>query len=68
MIENCNDLGFMRPREVCAALGCNKWQLIDWSKRGLIPCQRTAGGHRRYDPADVKRIAESLATRKGCAE
>jgi DNA-binding transcriptional MerR regulator len=32
-----------------------------WAQQGLLPCQRTLGGHRRYPEVAIRELAASLA-------
>jgi DNA-binding transcriptional MerR regulator len=31
-----------------------------WAQQGLLPCQRTLGGHRRYPESAIRELAASL--------
>jgi DNA-binding transcriptional MerR regulator len=31
-----------------------------WAQHGLLPCQRTLGGHRRYPEPAIRELAASL--------
>jgi DNA-binding transcriptional MerR regulator len=31
-----------------------------WAQQGLLPCQRTLGGHRRYPELAIRELAASL--------
>jgi DNA-binding transcriptional MerR regulator len=31
-----------------------------WARQGLLPCQRTLGGHRRYPEPAIRELAASL--------
>ncbi len=44
------------PRTLAAALGVSEASVKRWCDRGMIPCIRTAGGHRRIDPCEVIRF------------
>lgn len=41
------------PRQVAKAIGVSEASLKRWCDRGLLPVQRTAGGHRRISKRDV---------------
>lgn len=43
----------LSPRQVAQAIGVSEATLKRWCDRGLIETQRTAGGHRRINPASV---------------
>lgn len=51
----------LSPRQVAQAIGVSEATLKRWCDRGLIETQRTAGGHRRINPASV---IEYLRSRK----
>jgi DNA-binding transcriptional MerR regulator len=40
----------LRPRDVAAMFGVGVESVAEWSDRGLLPCRRALGGHRRYRP------------------
>jgi MerR family transcriptional regulator, light-induced transcriptional regulator len=44
---------YVSPRQVARALGVSESTLKRWCDRGLIPMQKTAGGHRRMAVSDV---------------
>lgn len=45
MVDSMHEL--LSPRQVALALGVSESSLKRWCDRGLLPTQRTAGGHRR---------------------
>ena len=45
-------------KEVALKLGVTTQTVINWTNRGLIPCQRTPGGHRRYDENEINKFSE----------
>jgi excisionase family DNA binding protein len=49
----------LRPREVAALLGVNPTTIARWAREGRISPLLTPGGHRRYSPADIRRILGS---------
>ena len=40
--------------EVARAFGVHVNTVRKWADEGLLPCTRTLGGARRFDPADVR--------------
>jgi len=43
----------LTSREAARILGASEASIKRWADRGLLPSQRTAGGHRRFRPEDV---------------
>jgi excisionase family DNA binding protein len=52
------------PDEASELLGVTPATVAAYADRSLIWSTRTAGGHRRYDAADVKRLAVELKETK----
>ena len=52
---------FLWPAEVAAILQVSPKTISRWAKQGLLPYQRTLGGHRRYPEAAIRELAASLA-------
>jgi excisionase family DNA binding protein len=50
---------------VAQCLGISTQTLRRWCAAGLIKCQFTAGGHRRYRPSDVEALLRSLESEHG---
>ena len=46
--------------EAAALLHVSSKTVARWAKEGLLPFQRTLGGHRRYSEKAIKEIAASL--------
>lgn len=44
----------VRTAEAAAAIGVSPSTLQKWAQQGRVPCERTAGGHRRFDVAAVR--------------
>jgi len=43
-------------------LGMTTETLRNWTKQGrLTPAMTTLGGHRRYDPLDIMKLAEAMS-------
>ncbi|HVP68183.1 MAG TPA: helix-turn-helix domain-containing protein [Anaeromyxobacteraceae bacterium] len=47
---------FLSTRDVARLAGVGPTAVKRWADEGLIRCVRTAGGHRRFDRADVERF------------
>jgi excisionase family DNA binding protein len=50
----------LQPAEVAAILQVSPKTITRWAKQGLLPFQRTLGGHRRYPQAAIRELAASL--------
>lgn len=53
--------GVMSPGEAARYLGISLTALRRWAAEGLVQSDRTEGGHRRYNAADIKKIKARLA-------
>ena len=51
---------FLRSAQVAAILQVSPKTVARWAQLGLLPYQRTLGGHRRYARADIESLAEQL--------
>ena len=51
---------FLRSAEVAAILQVSPKTVARWARQGLLPCQRTLGGHRRYPELAIRELAASL--------
>jgi excisionase family DNA binding protein len=51
---------FLRSAEVAAILQVSPKTIARWAQQGLLPCQRTLGGHRRYPEPTIRALAASL--------
>jgi excisionase family DNA binding protein len=54
----------LRPQQVAQLFGVGLDALAEWADRGLLPCRRTVGGHRRYRQRDVMVLLDSEANVK----
>lgn len=59
-----------RPRllssaEAARAAGVGPSSVKRWADRGLLPCVRTAGGHRRFEPAALRQFLRSRGSLDG---
>ena len=50
---------FLRSAEVAAILQVSPKTVARWARQGLLPCQRTLGGHRRYPELAIRELAAS---------
>jgi excisionase family DNA binding protein len=51
---------FLWPAEVAAILQVSPKTISRWAQQGLLPYQRTLGGHRRYPEPAIRTLAASL--------
>ena len=51
---------FLRSAEVAAILHVSPKTVARWAQQGLLPCQRTLGGHRRYPEPAIRELVPSL--------
>jgi excisionase family DNA binding protein len=51
---------FLRSAQVAAILQVSPKTIARWAQQGLLPCQRTLGGHRRYPDPAIRELAASL--------
>jgi excisionase family DNA binding protein len=51
---------FLQPAEVAAILQVSPKTISRWARQGLLPFQRTLGGHRRYPAQAIQQLAASL--------
>lgn len=47
----------LRPVEVAKTFDVTVKTVGRWADAGLLPCVRTAGGHRRFPTSGVRRLA-----------
>jgi len=55
-----NTASFLRSADVAAILQVSPKTVARWAQQGLLPCQRTLGGHRRYPEPAIRQLAASL--------
>jgi excisionase family DNA binding protein len=46
-----------RTSDVARALRISNQTVVNWAEKGVLPCSRTAGGHRRFLRTDVVALA-----------
>ena len=51
---------FLRSAQVAAIMQVSPKTVARWAQQGLLPCQRTLGGHRRYPEPAIRELAASL--------
>jgi excisionase family DNA binding protein len=51
---------FLRSADVAAILQVSPKTISRWARQGLLPYQRTLGGHRRYPEPAIRELAASL--------
>jgi excisionase family DNA binding protein len=58
---------FLRSAEVAAILQVSPKTISRWARQGLLPCQRTLGGHRRYPEPAIRELLASLTQEVGAS-
>jgi excisionase family DNA binding protein len=58
---------YLRSAEVAAILQVSPKTITRWAKQGLLPLQRTLGGHRRYPEAAIRELLASLTQEVGAS-
>jgi excisionase family DNA binding protein len=56
---------FLRSAEAAAILQVSPKTVSRWARQGLLPHQRTLGGHRRYPEAAIRQLLASLTPEVG---
>jgi excisionase family DNA binding protein len=51
---------WLRAAEAAALLHVSPKTVSRWAKQGRLPCRRTLGGHRRYDPQQIQALVRAL--------
>ena len=51
---------FLRSAQVADILQVSPKTVTRWAQQGLLPYQRTLGGHRRYPESAIRELAASL--------
>jgi excisionase family DNA binding protein len=51
---------YLRSAEVAAILQVSPKTVARWAQQGLLPFQRTLGGHRRYPEPAIRELVASL--------
>jgi len=52
----------LTPAEVAERFGVNVKTITRWADAGLLTCQRTLGGHRRFSAEQVERMIAAQNT------
>jgi excisionase family DNA binding protein len=52
---------YLRAAQAAAILQVSPKTISRWASQGLLPYQRTLGGHRRYPEPAIRELAASLA-------
>jgi excisionase family DNA binding protein len=52
---------YLTATQVAERLGVSAKTVSRWAKAGRLAHQRTLGGHRRYDPGQIDRLARELS-------
>ncbi|GAA4509150.1 hypothetical protein GCM10023191_069940 [Actinoallomurus oryzae] len=59
--QRLNDEPLLCPREVAEPFGVRTTAITRWAREGRLAPVFTPGGHRRYHPADIRKILDSEA-------
>ena len=51
---------FLRSAEAAAILQVSPKTIARWAQQGMLPCQRTLDGHRRYPELAIRELAAFL--------
>jgi excisionase family DNA binding protein len=51
---------FLRSAEAAAIFQVSPKTVARWAQKGLLPCERTLGGHRRYPEQAIRELVASL--------
>jgi excisionase family DNA binding protein len=54
---------WLHAAEVAARLQVSPKTVTRWARQGRLPCRRTLGGHRRYDPQQIDQLLRALTYR-----
>lgn len=49
----------MTTTRAAEMLGVSNHSVIEWARKGLIPCWRTPGGHRRFRIEDIEAFLDA---------
>ncbi|MGI9324697.1 MAG: response regulator [Pseudomonadales bacterium] len=58
-MSNSSDRAYLTPNEVAELFSVSPVTVRQWSQKGLLDAETTAGGHRRYSRAALSRFAEA---------
>jgi excisionase family DNA binding protein len=56
---------YLQPAQVAAILQVHPKTISRWAKQGLLPYQRTLGGHRRYPEPAIRELLARLTREVG---
>jgi excisionase family DNA binding protein len=51
---------YLTTRQVAEVFHVHPNTVVVWANEGRLPVVRTAGGHRRFDPAEVEALREKV--------
>jgi excisionase family DNA binding protein len=52
--------GFLTRSEVAEILGVSPTTVTRWAREGRLPCQKTLGGHHRFERAIIQDLRERM--------
>jgi excisionase family DNA binding protein len=50
---------WLTSKQVAARLHVTPKTVSRWAKQGRLPCRRTLGGHRRFDPEQIEQLVRA---------
>jgi len=53
-------VSYLTRARVAELLGVSPNTVARWARSGRIPCQKTLGGHRRFEQGDIEALLEQL--------
>jgi excisionase family DNA binding protein len=59
-VDHVIEDALLTPREVAALFGVTPKTIARWDEAGILPGQRTVGGHRRFAATAVSELFEFL--------
>lgn len=61
-------LDILTPKQAAEFLGISNSTLLNWTNSGILSADFTAGGHRRFKMAELKRFQRDRQRRLGIAD
>jgi excisionase family DNA binding protein len=58
----------LKPGEVASRFGVAPYTVARWAREGVLPAQRTPGGHRRFRESDVVALLDAVQRKQAQTE